>query len=116
MDQVSRKNIGEDSTKKLSMLLRIPVVNSIIKKTTTEIRVARGKIYIISGAANSSQFSGWFETIGITVLEGYGMSEDTIISHFNIATDNRVGTVGKAVAGVSVKISPEGEICIKISA
>jgi long-chain acyl-CoA synthetase len=32
MDQVSRKNIGEDSTKKLSMLLRIPVVNSIIKK------------------------------------------------------------------------------------
>jgi hypothetical protein len=46
MDQVSRKNIGEDSTKKLSMLLRIPVVNSIIKKTTTEIRVARGKIYI----------------------------------------------------------------------
>jgi long-chain acyl-CoA synthetase len=46
----------------------------------------------------------WFETIGITVLEGYGMSEDTIISHFNIATDNRVGTVGKAVAGVSVKI------------
>jgi long-subunit acyl-CoA synthetase (AMP-forming) len=43
------------------------------------------------------------------------MSEDTIISHFNIATDNRVGTVGKAVAGVSVKIS-EGEICIKISA
>jgi hypothetical protein len=37
----------------------------------------------------------WFETIGITVLEGYGMSEDTIISHFNIATDNRVGTVGK---------------------
>jgi hypothetical protein len=34
------------------------------------------------------------------------MSEDTIIS-FNIATNNRVGTVGKAVAGVSVKISPK---------
>jgi hypothetical protein len=60
------------------MLLRIPVVNSIIRKTTTEIRVERQNIlsqeHLIASLVN------WFETIGITVLEGYGMSEDTIIS------------------------------------
>jgi long-chain acyl-CoA synthetase len=100
--------------KKLSMLLRIPVVNSIIKKKLQQKLGLREAKYIISGAAPiAPSLVNWFETIGITVLEGYGMSEDTIISHFNIATDNRVGTVGKAVAGVSVKISPEGEICIK---
>jgi long-chain acyl-CoA synthetase len=100
--------------KKLSKLLRIPVVNSIIKKKLQQKLGLREAKYIISGAAPiAPSLVNWFETIGITVLEGYGMSEDTIISHFNIATDNRVGTVGKAVAGVSVKISPEGEICIK---
>jgi long-chain acyl-CoA synthetase len=100
--------------KKLSMLLRIPVVNSIVKKKLQQKLGLREAKYIISGAAPiAPSLVNWFETIGITVLEGYGMSEDTIISHFNIATDNRVGTVGKAVTGVNVKISPEGEICIK---
>jgi long-chain acyl-CoA synthetase len=55
----------------------------------------RGKIYYLRRAPIAPSLVNWFETIGITVLEGYGMSEDTIISHFNIATDNRVGTVGK---------------------
>jgi hypothetical protein len=48
MDQVSRKNIGEDSTKKLSMLLRIPVVNSIIREKLQQKLGLREK-YIISG-------------------------------------------------------------------
>jgi long-chain acyl-CoA synthetase len=100
--------------KKLSILLKIPIVNSIIKKKLQQKLGLREAKFIISGAAPiAPSLVNWFETIGITILEGYGMSEDTIISHFNIAADNRVGTVGKAVAGVSVKISPEGEICIK---
>jgi long-chain acyl-CoA synthetase len=41
------------------------------------------------------------------------MTEDTIVSHFNTPTDNRVGTVGKAVDNISIKLSSEGEICIK---
>lgn len=100
--------------KKLSTLLKIPVVKGFIKKKLQQKLGLRDAKYIISGAAPiAPSLVNWFETIGITILEGYGMSEDTIISHFNIATDNRVGTVGKAVAGVSVKISSEGEICIK---
>lgn len=93
------------------MLLKIPVVNSIIKKKLQQKLGLREAKYIISGTAPiAPSLVNWFETIGITILEGYGMYEDTIISHFNIATDNRVGTVGNSVAGVIVKISPEGEI------
>jgi long-chain acyl-CoA synthetase len=100
--------------KKLSTLLKIPIVNGIIKKKLQQKLGLRDAKYIISGAAPiAPSLVNWFETIGITILQGYGMTEDTIISHFNTPTENKVGTVGKAVDGVSVKLSPEGEICIK---
>jgi long-chain acyl-CoA synthetase len=100
--------------KRLSMLLKIPIVNGIIKKKLQQKLGLREAKFIISGAAPiAPSLVNWFETIGITILEGYGMTEDTIISHFNTPTKNRVGTVGKAVDNVSVKLSPEGEICIK---
>jgi long-chain acyl-CoA synthetase len=100
--------------KKLSTLLKIPIVNGIIKKKLQQKLGLREAKYIISGAAPiAPSLVIWYETIGITILQGYGMTEDTIISHFNTPTDNRVGTVGKAVATVSIKLSPEGEIRIK---
>jgi long-chain acyl-CoA synthetase len=100
--------------KKLSLLLKIPIVNSIIKKKLKQKLGLREAKYIISGAAPiAPSLVIWFETIGITILQGYGMTEDTIISHFNTPAENRVGTVGKAAPSVNIKLSPEGEICIK---
>lgn len=100
--------------KKLSRLLKIPILNSIIKKKLQQKLGLREAEFIISGAAPiAASLVNWFETIGITIIQGYGMTEDTIISHFNTPTANRVGTVGKAVVNVQVKLSPEGEICIK---
>jgi long-chain acyl-CoA synthetase len=100
--------------KKLSTLLKIPIVNGIVKKKLQKKLGLREAKYIISGAAPiAPSLVNWFETIGITILQGYGMTEDTIVSHFNTPTDNRVGTVGKAVDNISIKLSSEGEICIK---
>jgi long-chain acyl-CoA synthetase len=100
--------------KRLSTLLKIPIVNGIVKKKLQKKLGLREAKYIISGAAPiAPSLVNWFETIGITILQGYGMTEDTIVSHFNTPTDNRVGTVGKAVDNISIKLSSEGEICIK---
>ena len=41
------------------------------------------------------------------------MTEDCCVSHWNTGKNNKTGTVGKAVEGVSVKFSEVGEICIK---
>ena len=100
--------------KKLNRLLKIPIVNRIIKKKLQQKLGLREAQFIISGAAPiASSLVNWFETIGITIIQGYGMTEDTIISHFNSHTANRVGTVGKPIVNVQVKLSSEGEICIK---
>ena len=91
-------------------MLRICIIG---KKLQKKLGLREAK-YIISGAAPiAPSLVNWFETIGITILQGYGMTEDTIVSHFNTPTDNRVGTVGKAVDNISIKLSSEGEICIK---
>ncbi|WP_142783435.1 AMP-binding protein [Changchengzhania lutea] len=55
----------------------------------------------------------WFQKIDITVLQGYGMTEDCIVSYFNLPGANKIGTVGKPLMSVQAKLSGEGEILVK---
>ena len=64
-----------------------------------------------SGAAPiSPELLNWFSAIGVPVLEGYGMTETSGVISINTTSDNKVGTVGRAVEGAELRISPEGEI------
>ena len=99
--------------KKLNTLLSIPIINGIIKKKIKKKLGLSEAILMISGAAPLAvSIMKWYEKIGITILQGYGMTEDCILSHFNLPKENKIGTVGRAVNGVTAKLTPEGEICI----
>lgn len=52
----------------------------------------------------------WYRAIGVTVLEGYGMTESSGVISLNLVGDNKVGTIGKVVPGSEVRIMPDGEI------
>ncbi len=100
--------------KKLNVLLKIPIVNGIIRKKLKQKLGLKEAVFICSGAAPlASSLIDWFEKLNITIQQVYGMTEDCIISHSNYEGANKVGTVGKPQVGVKVKLSPEGEICIK---
>jgi long-chain acyl-CoA synthetase len=58
-------------------------------------------------AANTLEF---FYGIGIPVIEGYGLTETAPILTFNPRNAPRLGTVGKAIPGVELRIAPDGEI------
>ena len=67
-----------------------------------------------SGAAPiSHEVIKFFQSIGIPIREGYGMTETTGITHLSSETDYKVGTVGKALPGTEVKIAEDGEILVK---
>jgi len=64
-----------------------------------------------SGAAPiSPDLLRWYHSIGVPVLEGYGMTESSGVISFNTQTDNKVGTVGPALPGAKIRVTPDGEI------
>jgi long-subunit acyl-CoA synthetase (AMP-forming) len=56
------------------------------------------------------------EERGITVLQGYGLSENSSVVSWNTRAENRIGSVGKPLAHVAVKLGPDGELGIQSAA
>jgi long-chain acyl-CoA synthetase len=70
--------------------------------------------YAISGGAPLGERLGhFFRGAGITVLEGYGLTETSAAATVNKPSRNKVGTVGLPLPGVTIKIADDGEILIK---
>ena len=69
--------------------------------------------YAISGGAPLGERLGhFFRGIGVTVLEGYGLTETTAGTCINRPEALRIGTVGQPLPGVAVRIDDDGEILI----
>ena len=70
--------------------------------------------YAISGgAALGERLGHFFRGAGITVLEGYGLTETSAAALVNKPSRNKIGTVGLPLPGVAVRIADDGEILIK---
>jgi len=70
--------------------------------------------YAISGGAPLGDRLGhFFRGAGITVLEGYGMTETSAAATVNKPSRNKIGTVGQPVPGVTARIGDDGEILLK---
>jgi len=108
------KILSKFPQKKLDTLLKVPLLNSIIKKKLKQkLGLSNAKIILSGAAPLSPSIIHWYKKIGVTILQVYGMTEDGCMSHFNLPHANKIGTVGKSVPGTKIKLSPEGEICIK---
>jgi long-chain acyl-CoA synthetase len=68
---------------------------------------------VSGGAALGERLGHFFNGVGITILEGYGLTETTGPISVNSPSALRIGTVGKPVPGVSVRIADDGEILAK---
>lgn len=100
--------------KKLDRLLQIPVISTIIKKSIRKkLGLSRANILLSAAAPISLDLLLWFEKLGITIYQVYGMSEDSVYAHFNKRGENKFGSVGRPLDGLQVKFSDEGEICVK---
>ncbi|MBO9399204.1 long-chain fatty acid--CoA ligase [Shimia sp. R9_3] len=64
-----------------------------------------------TGAAPiSPELIRWYWAIGVTLLEGYGMTENAGLCSINLPDENKIGTVGKSCPGFQVRIAEDGEI------
>jgi long-chain acyl-CoA synthetase len=69
---------------------------------------------ISGGAKLDPQVNRFFDALGITICEGYGLTETCVATHVNRTYHRKIGTVGTPFTGVEVKISTEdGEIILR---
>jgi long-chain acyl-CoA synthetase len=103
--------------KKLSRLLSIPILGSIVKRKIQKgLGLHECKLAGCGASPMPKALIEWFDTVGITIVEGYGMTENMCYGTFNFPNDRKVGSVGKPFRQNEVKISEEGEILFKSKA
>jgi long-chain acyl-CoA synthetase len=66
-----------------------------------------------SGAPTAEEIIRFFNAAGITVIQGYGMTECTAPATMQSLADYRIGTTGKPIPGMDIKIADDGEILLK---
>lgn len=86
-------------------------------------RLVYGAIHTTLGGALTYSFSAgaplgdrlghFYRGIGLTIVEGYGLTETTAPTTCNLIDANRIGTVGPVTAGTAARIAPDGEIQVK---
>jgi long-chain acyl-CoA synthetase len=99
---------------KLDRLFRIPIVGRIVKRRILhELGLDQAR-YAVSGAAPlPAEVLRWFRSLGLEMLEIYGMTENFAVSHCTPPGQVRAGYVGQPWEGVEVRLGENGELLIK---
>jgi long-subunit acyl-CoA synthetase (AMP-forming) len=87
-----------------------PVSRFLLSKIRQALGLDRAR-FCVSGAAKLSIATArFFESIGLPVLDLWGMTESTAMGTANLPEAHKLGTVGRAEPGVEIHIAPDGEI------
>jgi long-chain acyl-CoA synthetase len=73
----------------------------------------RVSIFISGGAPLGRQLAEWYADVGIRIHEGYGLTETSPVIAVNTPAAHRIGSVGKPLANVEVRIADDGEILVR---
>ncbi len=86
------------------------------KLVYSKIREAFGgevSTFVSGSAALGMDTAGWFADVGIRIFEGYGLTETSPVVSFNYADGHRIGTIGKALENVDVRLASDGELEVR---
>jgi long-chain acyl-CoA synthetase len=115
-------SVGKEYSRRKRVKESVPITLSVShsladKLVLSKVRNRFGgrlRFFVSGSAALSREVAEFFDAAGITILEGYGLTETSAASFINRPGEVRIGTVGQPLPGTEVKIAPEdGEILIR---
>ena len=106
-----KKNRGERPGFWLALKHRL--ADALVFTKWREVMGGNIRVFISGGAALAPEIGYLFSAAGLLILQGYGLTETSPSVSCNTEARNRIGTVGPAMDGVSVRIAEDGEILVK---
>jgi long-chain acyl-CoA synthetase len=89
------------------------VADQLVLKESRAVLGGRMRLLICGGAHLPRHVGEFLHSLGVTVVEGYGLTETTAATHLNRPEGPRFGTVGPALRGVECRLGPDGEVQIR---
>lgn len=86
------------------------------KLVYSKVRAAFGgrvRIFVSGGAPLGIDTARWFASVGIALWEGYGLTETSPVIALNTPVRHRMGSVGKVIGNLEVKIAEDGELLVR---
>lgn len=100
--------------KKQRILFKVPVLNKLIKKKIlTQLGLQQVRMALTGSAPLPPHVIAWYRSLGLELLDVYGMSENFAYSHASRPNQVRVGYVGSPNPNVQHRIAENGEIEVK---
>jgi long-chain acyl-CoA synthetase len=89
------------------------LANSLVYSKVRAGLGGRAEIFISGGAPLGRELAEWYADIGIRIHEGYGLTETSPVIALNNPQAHKLGTVGKPLPNVEVRIAEDGEVLVR---
>ena len=89
------------------------LANSLLYSKIRASLGGRVEIFVSGGAPLGCELAEWFADVGIRIHEGYGLTETSPVIAINSPQAHRIGTVGKVLKNLEVKIASDGELLVR---
>ena len=109
---VGRRHTPEILAGRTPTSLRWKLANKLVFSKIRQGLGGRVETFISGGAPLGRELAEWYASVGIRIHEGYGLTETSPVIAVNTPVNHRIGTVGKILPNLEVRIAEDGEILV----
>jgi long-chain acyl-CoA synthetase len=97
----------------LAISLKYMAAKQLLSAVRHKAGLDRVRVAFAGGGPTSRELCYFFQSLGIDIFQGYGLTETSPICNVNVPGRNKMGTVGPVISGVEERLAEDGEILVR---